>query len=340
MTDSLRPSPPTGLALLLALGLAGGALGVGALAADGAGPGGGVRQPWAGSAAHPDDSEPPLTSWPPEVRRIRFGVTPWMGEEGAESELGAVMGHLAERIGVPFELEVAHSYAALGAMIRAQELDVAKFSPLSYVEAKEADPGLRIILTQVASGATSYLGYIYTRIDDPAERLEDLADRPFCYVDEHSTSGYLYPQALMRARGLDPDTLFSRTEFGQNHPECVRRVIAGEVAGGATFSGMFSIRSDDDDDRQKIDTSELKIIAKTARIPYDAYCVRSGLPQAAALRIKEELLGLSMRSPDGQRVLLQGTGELNAWTEAQDSDYDSVRQALALVRQAEQPSED
>lgn len=334
MTDGLRPSPPIGLPLLLALGLAAGALGVGALAADRADSGEIAGQPWAGSADRRHDLEPPpLTSWPAEVSRIRFGVTPWLDEEGAQSELGPVMEHLAERIGVPFELQVAESYAALGAMMQAQELDAAKFSPLSYVEAKEADPGLRIILTQVASGATSYMGYIYTRSDGPAERLEDLANRSFCYVDEHSTSGYLYPRALMRARGLDPNTLFSSIEFGKNHIECVRRVVAGEVEAGAAFSGVFRTAREDD-----IDVSRLKIIAKTARIPYDAYCVRSGLPRAAAQRIKEELLGLSMRSPEGQRVLMQGTGELNAWTVAQDSDYDSVRQALALVRQADQPA--
>lgn len=276
-----------------------------------------------------DAGHQPVTPWPATVREVRFGVTPYLDAESARKALEPVLDYLAERIGVPVRLEVAESYADLGRRMRQQQLDLAKFSPLSYVQAKEADPGLRILLTQVAGGATSYLGYIVAREGDDAESLADLAGRSFCYVDPQSTSGYLYPRALLRSKGLDPDSLFRSTEFGGNHLACLRRVLDGTVDAGAAFSGALSAAR-----HEGLPVYRLKILGKTARIPYDAYCVRSGLPATAAERIKEELLLLSTRTPDGKR-LLGGTGQFNAWTEAQDSDYDSVRQALALNRQAE-----
>jgi phosphate/phosphite/phosphonate ABC transporter binding protein len=239
-----------------------------------------------------------------------------------------VLEHLSERLGIPVRLHVADSYADLGEMIRQQQLDLAKFSPLSYVEAKDADPGLRILLTQVANGSTSYLGYVYVRANDEADSLGDLAGRSFCYVDPQSTSGYLYPRALFRSRGLDPDEMFSRTEFGGNHLACLQAVLEGDVDAGAAFAGAWAAAR-----HRGLEVYRLKIVGKTARIPYDAYCARSGLPPDAAQRLEEELLRLSTRTPDGQR-LIGGEGKFNAWTQAQDSDYDSVRRALSLTRQA------
>ena len=82
----------------------------------------------------------------------------------------------------------------------------------------------------------------------------------------------------------------------------------------------------------------MRVLGKTARIPYDAYCVRSGLADAAARRIQQELAALSTLSPDGQR-LLGGAVRFNAWTEAVDEDYDSVRRALELSRSGDRDGE-
>jgi phosphate/phosphite/phosphonate ABC transporter binding protein len=280
-------------------------------------------------ASHRDDgrAEAPAVRWPAHLREVRFGVTPYLDEQSVQTALAPVLEVLSERIEVPVRLVVAESYAELGQMMRQQEIDLAKFSPLSYVEAKEADPDMEILLTQVASGSTSYLGYLYVRADDEAEELGDLAGRSFCYVDPQSTSGYLYPRALLRSRGLDPDEMFSRTVFGGNHLACLEQVLDGTVDAGAAFSGALAAAR-----RRGLEVFRLKILGKTARIPYDAYCARSGLPPAAAGRLKQELLRLSTRTPDGQR-LIGGAGRFNAWTEASDGDYDSVRQALALTRQ-------
>lgn len=324
MAERATPRPSPWLPTLVVATLVAIAFVLGALAASpvGAPEGNGLSDPAAASHRHADT--PALTPWPSEVKDLRFGVTPYLDEQSVEAALRPVLQYLSERLGIPVDLYVAESYADLGRMMREQELDVAKFSPLSYVEAKEADPGMKVLLTQVANGATSYLGYIYVRADDAADSLDDLAGRSFCYVDPQSTSGYLYPRALLRSRGLDPDGMFRRTVFGGNHLACLRQVLHGEVDAGAAFSGALAAAR-----LRGLEVFRLKIIGKTDRIPYDAYCARSGLPDPAAERITEELLRLSTRSPDGQR-LVGGSGKFNAWTVARDSDYDSVRQALAL----------
>jgi len=284
-------------------------------------------RPWAGAADLAAETESErFTFWPPELREFRLGVTPYLDRQGMEQAFVPLLTLLSERLGVPARLVIADGYSDLGERMRAQEVDLGEFSPLSYVEAKQSNPGLRLILRQVAEGATSYLGYVYVRADDPAESLRDLAGRSFCFVDPHSTSGFLYPRAVMIEQGIDPDRFFGETEFGGNHLECLRRVLEGEADAGAAYSGAFFAA------RQRgLQVHRLKVLAKTARIPFDAYCTRSGLPEPAVRRLEEELLNLSTRSPAGRRVL-GGAIKLNAWTQARDSDYDSVRRALAASR--------
>ena len=99
------------------------------------------------------------------------------------------------------------------------------------------------------------------------------------------------------------------------------------MAAGAAYSGAFGAAR-----REGLPVYRLRVLGKTSRIPYDPYCARSGLPPAAAQRVKDALLSLSTRSPDGQRILGR-TAQINAWTEAHDRDYDSVRRALAASQQ-------
>ena len=266
-----------------------------------------------------------VTTWPQEIRALRFGAIPYLDPEELRTTFAPLLAHLETRLGVATEMVIATDYGDLGRRMQRQEVDLGDFTPLAYVAAKRRDPGLRPLLRQVAEGSTSYLGYIYAGPGFAGRTLDDLAGRSMCYVDPLSTSGYLYPRALLKDLGHDPRGFFGRTEFGGNHLACMRRVLAGELDAGAAYSGTFSIAR-----RQGLAVDQLTILGKTARIPFDAFCVRSGLPAAAARRLKEELLSLSTRSPTGREILGHGI-KLNAWAEGSDRDYDSVRQALAAV---------
>ncbi len=266
-----------------------------------------------------------VVRWPKEVSALRVGLTPYMDRASLESTFQPLVEYLGRQLGVPVALVSTSGYGELGELMRAQKVDMGVFSPLSYVEAKEADPGLQLLLKQIAEGATTFLGYIVTVEESSAETLGDLAGKSICFVDRHSASGYLYPQALLRAQGLNPDTLFKTTVFAGNHLDCLKKLLDGEVDAAAVFSGAISAGR-----RQGLAMGRIKVLAKTQPIPYDAWCVRSGLPEGAAVRLKQELLLLSTASAGGRQVLGHKV-RLNAWTEAWDSDYDSVRKVRALV---------
>jgi phosphate/phosphite/phosphonate ABC transporter binding protein len=269
---------------------------------------------------------PPLPEWPAELPRLRLGLIPVLGPDETARTYQPLIEYLGTRLGVPAELVVADDYGALTALLRDGRVDAALFTALSYVEAHEQVPDLLLLLKQVVAGAETYVGYVYTTREHPAESVEGLAGAVMCWVDPQSTSGYLFPRALLRQRGRDPDRFFGHTEQGGNHLECLERVLDGRADAAATYAGAFATGR-----TRGLPVERIKIVGKTRRIPYNALVARPGLPAAAAARLKGELLRLSTLSQEGQRSL-SADMRLNAWAEAENADYDDVRRVQAEER--------
>lgn len=279
-----------------------------------------------------DEAHDAFTPWPPGVPSLAFGITPYDDPAVLEDTYGPLLAYVGGRIGVPIQVVIAEDYASIERGLADGTFDAALGTPLAYVQARERDPGIYLLATQVAEGTTSYLGYVYTRADTPFETFADLAGRSFCYVDPYSTSGFVYPRAMLRQRGHDPDSFFARTEFGRNHGTCLRRVLSGAVDAAAISSGAVATAR-----RQGLPIHLIRVVAQTPRIPYDAWIASSRLPDAAVRRLREELLALSTQSEIGRRIL-RGPIRLNAWIEVDDAHYDSVRAARALSNAAGPPT--
>ena len=92
-------------------------------------------------------------------------------------------------------------------------------------------------------GGPSYQGLILTRADSRIRSLADLKGKTFCYVNKGSTSGYLYPRALLRQAGLDPDTDFASKSFGHDHLNTLRLLDRGECQGAAVYAKILETGS-------------------------------------------------------------------------------------------------
>ena len=75
----------------------------------------------------------------------------------------------------------------------------------------------------------------------------------------------------------------------------------------------------------------LRVIARTERIPYDAYVIRSGFPTEAILGLQKALSSVSTRDADG-REALKPLGDINGFIRTDDTHYKSVREVEARVQ--------
>jgi ABC-type phosphate/phosphonate transport system substrate-binding protein len=111
----------------------------------------------------------------------------------------------------------------------------------------------------------------------------------------------------------------------KRHDLAIEALLRGDIDGAATFSGALL-----NAESLGLDSERLRIVAKTGRIPYDAWCVRGALAPGVKQRIQDALLQLSTRTLKGRKVLAP-IRSINGFTHANDASYDEIRRLKHLV---------
>lgn len=253
-----------------------------------------------------------------------FAFTPFIPQEELAQGFHSLVDYVGSQLGVGVEVRFAANYRELLHWVVADEAHVYHLSPLNYVYAKRARPELVILAAQIAAGSPSYSAYVVVRDDSPANALQDLENGVFGFVDRQSASGYLYPLAYMRGLGLDVDTFFREVRFLGNHTAVVDGVLSGELDAGATFSAVYQMAG------RRRDAKRLRILAKTGRIPYEAYCATPRLDPEIIAQLRGLMVSLSTRTETGRRIL-RGMTNVNGFLGVGDEHYAEVRRMARLV---------
>lgn len=230
---------------------------------------------------------------------------------------------LKQATGLHFTTSVATSYAAVIEAMGAEKVDIGWLATFSYVLAREKYD-VDLLLIVVRFGKPFYRGQIMVRADSGIKTLADLKGKTFAYVDPASTSGHLYPKALLLANGHDPDKFFSQSVFAGSHNAVVLSLLKGEVDAGAAYDGSrLAVAKSYPDVFKKV-----QVIAYTQDIPNDTVTARKGLPVAIKNKIREGLKYIA-KTPEGGKVLkrvygISGLMDLDGF-------FDPVRKASRLL---------
>ena len=261
-----------------------------------------------------EHTTPSITHLAPTLRLglVRYLPTPLVMQ--AHQPVADYLAQILER---PVELRIAEGYPALAQQLANRNVDIVALSPYGYIRAAREFPSLALLATPTTAGGASYEGLIISRADANISQLSDFKGKLFCFVDESSTSGYLYPRAVFRRHGIDPDRDL-RTRFNADHLGALRALYGRACEGAAIYANvLYSAR-----DHGMI-PSAFRIVASTDRIPYDAYCAAPHVSPTVASHIRSALLSLKAGTPQATRVFTGG--ERTGFVTARDKDYDPVR---------------
>ena len=251
---------------------------------------------------------------------IRVGITRYLPRGQLASEHQRLVRYLTQRIRRPVKLKIHEDYVDLSTQLAQGKLDLAALSSYSYVRAKRKLPGLKLVATHETKSGRTYEGVVVARKTGTAIRaLQDLKGKVFCYVSPTSTSGYLYPRALFRRHGMDPDQAFKATRFTGDHLAALKALESGACDGAAVFRGIFF-----EAQNHGLNPQRYAWLATTDPIPYDAYCVSPRLPDDLAHTVREALLSLKPNS-EAARTVLGPNSRIIGFVPVKDSDYDAVR---------------
>ncbi len=251
--------------------------------------------------------------------RFKLGITKYLPRHQLEKEHSNLVRYLADTLERDVQLVVHEDYIDLAAELSEGKLDLAALSSYNYVRAKRRWPELYLLATHVTESGSSYEGFVVTRANSGIRALEDLRGRIFCYVNPTSTSGYLYPRALFRKSGIDPDKDLKAARFTGDHISALKALAQGACDGTAVFTGVFFEAR-----KHGLTPEKYTVVATTDRIPYDAYCASPTLKDAKIKEIGDALLALV---PDSKlaRKVLGPKSRITGFVKVEDKAYDAVR---------------
>jgi len=286
------------------------------------------------------DSNDPLEQLAPTGTRprvLRIGMPPSSGKNTAEA-LAPLVDYLSHRLKMEVQSVTASDYDDVEKLVRDRVVEVGIFSPLSYVRAKQAKLNAVPIATVTRSGSPTYLGYLVVRSDDGPDQLSELRGKAIAWVSKSSTSGYLYPRALLRHKrmledGQPPDAFFGKPIFAGNHIAALTALYDGKVdvaAVGGPFVEDSRLNPLTEKLGDKGGRAALRVIAKTERIPNDCIVVRDDLARGLAKVLRGALLSLDHDDEVSRK--LSKTWGMNGFVAPHHTAYE----AIAEIDQAEQ----
>lgn len=266
-----------------------------------------------------------LATRPAAGRELKFGFTPFLSEVDMRVEFDPLMTYLSDTIGQKVVLYIAKDYGDLRTQMEVGTVDIGSFSPFAYVDAARGGK-IRIIAQSIIDGSGTYRGIIVARKDSGLKTLTDLQGKRFAFVDPKSTSGYVYPRAMLIENGMAPESHFKQTIFAGGHDKVIAAVLEGRADAGAIYEGALGIAK-----AEGVPTENLVTLASTDLIPHDAIAVQIKLDEALVKRIQSALVDLD-KSEAGRRVIANSKPKkLTGYVIAKDSLFDVVRRTAKIA---------
>ena len=236
---------------------------------------------------------------------------------------------IREKTGYHFHVAVPTSYASVIEAMGTKETDIAWLATFAYILANKKFDA-EVALTVVRKGFDKYRGQFIARSDSNINTLEDINGKIIAYTDAASTSGYIYPSALLIEKGIQPEKYF----FAGGHPQAVLAVYSGKADVGCAFWTPVNEVEAHDARSTVIEThpdvmEKIKIIGYTEWIPNSTVTFRKDFPP----EMKEEIISALMEfaNDDENRETLKSLLEIENFIRASDKDYDSVREAMKTI---------
>jgi phosphonate transport system substrate-binding protein len=260
-----------------------------------------------------------------ETKPITIGMLPGGNPVSIEKESYLLAEKLQNKLQKPVQIYISKNYSGMIEALKNKKVDLAILSSMTYVLAeKEAD--VKVLLKKTWSNGPFYYSAIMTRADSKIKSLKDLKNKKMAYVDENSTSGYLYPQVYLRKHKFD-DKIFSSTTFSGNHAASVELLESGKVDAIAVFA---------DDEKAKLGAwtrfaksqkFKVRVLWVSEPIPNDPIVVRQDFYDQNTKLTHEIMYNLIEMQSESKASLSEilGTSDLMPATSRQ---YDPVREMV------------
>ena len=248
---------------------------------------------------------------------LRVGLIPNQNPESVEAQYEPFGGYLSEQLGREVELTVPTSYNAVVEAMANDELDLAYYGGLTYVQARERSE-VTPLITEInpRTGDTTYRSVIIVPADSQVQEVSELRGKDFAFGSVSSTSGSLYPAIMLRdVGGIDYRTDLGNFNYTNGHDATAQAVANGQVdAGGVEDRILYNLQEEG-----TIDPDSVRVIEESTPIEGYPWVVRDALPED----LKEDIAQAFLNIDDPVLLdLLRAQG----YERVEAGDYDYVEE--------------
>jgi len=241
----------------------------------------------------------------------------------------AIAEALHKSTGYHFKVAVPTSYAAVIEALGNYQADIAWLPTYAYVLAKQKY-NANVKLMTVRNGLNKYRGQFVAARDD-IQSIEDIEGKIVAYTDAASTSGYIYPSAILKEKGIVPKDHI----FAGGHPQAILAVYSGRADVACSYWSPPDSTGMPMDAREKLFEThkdifdKVSIIGFTDWIPNDTVTFRNNMPEELEKEVVKALYDFA-QTPEGKNTL-KTLYDVDGLEHASDADYDVVRTALKAM---------
>jgi len=230
--------------------------------------------------------------------------------------------YLNENTSYHFEIKLSRVYQETIDQLGKGETVIISCGPVSYIHAREKYRVKPILRALSKDGKPIYHGIIVVRQDSPIKNLSDLKGKSFAFGQAWSTAGHILPEYYLLKTNIRLKDL-KNYSFLRHHDFVANAVLKGEFDAGAIKDIVA----------YKYQSMGLRFIHFSDPIPTVPIIVRTDASKELVEAVKSALLKLDPKDPTHQGKMAQWDEEFKyGFTEATDSDYDSIRKILRVVQ--------
>lgn len=167
-------------------------------------------------------------------KSITIGILPGGNPKALESESYVLAEKLQARINLPVQIYIPKDYSGLIEALKTQKVDFAILSSMTYVLAEKA-VDVKVLMKKTWNNGAFYYSAIVAKSNTKMTSIKHLVNKNIAFVDEKSTSGYLYPQVYLRKNKID-NSKFKSVIYSGNHAASIKLLESGKVDAVAVFS--------------------------------------------------------------------------------------------------------
>lgn len=203
-------------------------------------------------------------------------------EDGTKKDFRPIFGAIGQATGLNFDIKVGQSYSAVVEAMCNGAADIAWYGPVTYLQAKDRGCA-ELLALAVRHGESVYYSGIFARTDAGINGVTDLKGKRIALGDVNSTSSFNVPVAMMIAGGFDPARQAGSINMAGSHANVLKALAEGLVdAGGASFDSFEKAVNS-----KALDPSKVKVIAKSAPIPYPPLAIHPKVSDGVKAKLRE-----------------------------------------------------